>query len=406
MATAIEITMILRPRFKRLTLLATLVVLAQLMGCSSSSISDAVPDQRLVYKQQREAADNLEIPPDLTAGTYNDALDIPDGSGAPTTYSEYSGGRAQRQRVATSGDVLPEVPSVELKRRGNDRWIQADASPQAIWPKAVSFWRQQGILLVEQDPTIGLMRTDWLDNRAEIRKDFVTRMVSKVVEGAYSTSTRDQYTLRIEKGVKAGTTDIHLTQRGMTERLVTNAIGDGSRTIWEPSGTDTEKEAEMLRRLMVYLGASQQRASTAVAATGDSAAPAGPNARLVTEGGVPVLVLSEEYRSAWRRTGLALDRAGFAVEDRNQSSGVYYVRYAGRRGPEGGPPPRGEKKPGMLSRLAFWRKDDDPDKVRKYQIKVTGDGAESRVTVLDENGKPEQSANGQRILALMQQHMR
>ncbi|WP_245232588.1 outer membrane protein assembly factor BamC [Thiorhodococcus minor] len=397
--------MISRSRFKPLVLLATLVVLAQLMGCGSRAVDDALPDQRLVYKKQREAANNLEIPPDLTAGTFNDALDIPDGTGAPTTYSQYSGSRTQPQRVATTGEVLPELPNVELKRRGNDRWIQAAAQPQAVWPKVVSFWRQQGILLVEQDPTIGLMRTDWLDNRAEIRKDFVTRMVSKVLEGAYSTSTRDQYTLRIEKGVKAGTTDIHLTHRGMAERVVTNAIGDGSRAIWEPSGNDTEKEAEMLRRLMVYLGASQQRASAA-AGSGGSAAAAGPSARLVTQGGAPVLVLSEEYRSAWRRTGLALDRAGFAVEDRDQSAGVYYVRYAGRGGPEGGPPPRGEQEPGMLSRMAFWRKDDDLDKVRKYQIKVTGNETESRVTVLDEKGSPEQSANGQRILSLMQQQMR
>ncbi|MBK1723084.1 hypothetical protein CKO23_12600 [Thiocystis violacea] len=384
--------------------LAALLLLGQLLGCGSSTISDALPDQRLVYKKQREAVNNLEIPPDLTSGTYNDALDIPEG-GVPTTFSEYSGSRAQRQRVAASGDVLPDLPNVELKRRGNDRWIEAQASPQAVWPKVIAFWREQGILLVEQNPTVGLMRTDWLDNRAEIRKDFITRMVSKVIEGAYSTSTRDQYSLRIEEGLKAGTTDIHMTHRGMEEKLVPDGIGDSSRTIWEPSGSDTEKEAEMLRRLMVYLGASQQRASAGL--TGTESAPAAPSSRLVSEGGGQVILIPEEYRSAWRRTGLALDRAGFAVEDRDQSTGVYYVRYAGnegRGGPEGGPP-SGEKKRGLMSRMAFWRKD-DLDKVRKYQIKVTGNETESRVRVLDDQGNPEQSANAQRILGLLQDQMR
>lgn len=404
MAKSTERPMIFKPGFKLVAALISLVLLAQLAGCSSSGISDALPDQRLVYKKQREASENLEIPPDLTAGTYNDALDIPDAGGAPTTYSEYSGSRQQRQRVAASGDVLPAVQNVELKRRGSDRWIEVGATPQAVWPKVIAFWREQGILLVEQNPTIGLMRTDWLDNRAEIRKDFVTRMISKVAEGLYSTSNRDQYTLRVEEGLKSGTTDIHITHRGMEERLVNNAIGDGSRTVWEPSGSDPEKEAEMLRRLMVYLGASQQRASTAVAATGGSA-PAGPIGRLSTEGGAPVLIVPEEYRSAWRRTGLALDRAGFAVEDRNQSQGVYYVRYAGRGGPGSGPPPRGEKKPGLMSRMAFWRKD-ELDKVRKYQIKVTGNDTESRVSVLDEQGRPERSESAQRILSLMQEQMR
>lgn len=397
-----EKSMISRPGFKRVVSVAMLMLLTQLLGCSSSKISDAIPDQRLLYKQQREAGENLEIPPDLTAGTYNDALDIPDAGGAPTTFSEYSGGRAQRQRVASSGDVLPSVPNVKLERRGSDRWINAQASPQSVWPKVVAFWREQGILLVEQDPAVGLMRTDWLDNRAEIRKDFVTRMVSKVVEGVYSTSTRDQYSLRIEEGIKDGTTDIHITHRGMAERLVTNAIGDGSRTIWEPSGSDTEKEAEMLRRLMVYLGASQQRAAAGVAAS--QSEPAGPRSRLVIDGGTQVIVIAEAYRSAWRRTGLALDRAGFAVEDRDQSKGIYYVRYAGRPGPDGSTPPRGEQ-PGLMSRMAFWRKD-DLDTVKKYQIKVTGNETESRVSVLDETGNPEPTANGERILTLMQEQMR
>ncbi len=400
MTIFIEKFMISRPGFNLVVAVALLMALTQLAGCGSSAISSAIPDQRLVYKKQREAGENLEIPPDLTAGTYNDALDIPDMGGAPTMFSEYEGGRAQRQRVASSGEVLPAVSNIELKRRGSDRWIEAQASPQTVWPKAVSFWREQGILLVEQDPAVGLMRTDWLDNRAEIRKDFVTRMVSKVMEGVYSTSTRDQYSLRIEEGVKGGTTDIHITHRGMSERLVTNAIGDGSRTIWEPSGSDTEKEAEMLRRLMVYLGASRQSATTGVASTGGAAAaPAAQRSRLVTEGGTQVILISEEYRSAWRRTGLALDRAGFAVEDRDQTQGLYYVRYAGRPGSPDG------KKPGLMSRMAFWRKD-DLDTVKKYQIKVAGNETETRVSVLDEQGNPESTTNGGRILTLMQEQMR
>ncbi|WP_246194960.1 outer membrane protein assembly factor BamC [Allochromatium palmeri] len=368
-----------------------------------SKIQDNLPDQRLVYKKQREASENLEIPPDLTAGSFDDALDIPVGN-RPATFSEYAGGREQRQRVASRGDVLPEIQNVELKRRGNERWLEVQATPQAVWPRLIAFWREQGILLAEQNPTLGVMRTDWLDNRAEIRKDFITRMVSKVAEGIYSTSTRDQYSLRIEEGVKSGTTDIRMTHRGMTERLVTDGIGDSSRTIWEPSDSDNEKEAEMLRRLMIYLGASQSKAAgpgSEVATTGQ---PVGSNSRLAADSGVPVILIPQEFRSAWRLTGTALDRAGFAVEDRNQTQGVYYVRYAGQSGPDGGPP-RDGKKPGFMSRMAFWRKD-DVDSVKQYQVKVSGNETESRVTVLNADGTPDASANSQRILGLIQEQMR
>ncbi|NCC27058.1 MAG: outer membrane protein assembly factor BamC [Gammaproteobacteria bacterium] len=373
-----------------------------LSGCGSSVINDAIPDQRLAYKKQQEAGENLEIPPDLTAGRFDDALDIPPAGGA--TYSEYSGTRAQRQRIASAGDILPETPNVELKRRDSERWIEVRAVPQQVWPKVVAFWREQGILLVEQDPAVGVMRTDWLDNRAEIRRDFLTRMISKVVEGVYATSTRDQYSVRIEPGTAPGTTDIHLTHRGMEERLVTNAIGDGSRTIWEPSGTDPAKEAEMLRRLMVFLGASEQRAAAGPVSAGSSGGGAGPatravGARLVTEGGSQTLVIQEDFRRAWRTAGAALDRAGFAVEDRDLTRGIYYVRYAGQDGASDG------KSLGLLSRMAFWKKN-EVDPVKQYQVRVQGGETESRVTVLDASGNPDTSESSQRILTLMKEQMR
>ncbi|NCA70070.1 MAG: outer membrane protein assembly factor BamC [Sphingobacteriia bacterium] len=371
-----------------------------LTGCSSGIVSDAVPDQRLAYKKQREAAENLEIPPDLTAGTFDDALDIPPAGAM--TYSEYRGTRSERVRVATAADVLPEIPDVELKRRDAERWLEVRATPQQVWPKAIAFWREQGILLVEQNPTIGVMRTDWLDNRAEIRQDFLTRMISKVMEGVYATSTRDQYSLRIEPGDRPGSTEIHLTHRGMEERLVTNAIGDGSRTIWEPSPRDPEKEAEMLRRLMVFLGAPSQRAAALTTSGGGSApgagAPAGPSARLVTDANTPALVISQDTRSAWRVTGSALQAAGFAVEDRDMTRGVFYVRYAGED-------VSAEDKPGLMSRLAFWRKS-EVDPVKQYQIIVEGDDRESRISVRDADGSPAPAETSRQILVLMQEKMR
>lgn len=390
----------MRPGFKVIATLAALALYLQLPGCSSLGLDEALPDQRLIYKKQREASENLEVPPDLAGSSFDDALDIPDG-GAPATFSEYSGGRAQRQQVASSGTVLPAVPNVELRRTDKGRWLEVQAPAQQVWPKVVAFWREQGILLVEQNPAIGVMKTDWLDNRAEIRQDFLTRMVSKVAEGLYATSTRDQYSVRIEEGTRLGTADIHLTHRGMEEKLVTSAIGDGSRTIWEPSGSDPDKEAEMLRRLMVFMGASKQSA-TEVSARPSGAAPAqGSRARLVTEGSAQLLLVPEDFRGAWRLTGSALDRAGFAVEDRDQSRGIYYVRYAGK---DASGDTRTEK-PGFVSRLAFWR-NKDIDQVKQYQIQVTGNDKESRVSVLDANGKPEQTESGRRILTLMQEHMR
>lgn len=379
-----------------------------LTGCGSGPKLDKyLPDRRVEYKKAREAELNLELPPDLAGATFDDALDIPGATGT-ATYSAYRGERQARQRIAGSGQVLPEVAGVSLERSGNQRWLQIDASPQVVWPQVVAFWREQGILLEQQDPAIGVMTTDWLENRAEIRRDIVTNMMRKVVDGLYATSTRDQYRVRIDAGPRSGVSEVYLTHRAMEERLVRNTVGEGATTVWEPAPADPGKEAEMLRRLMLYLGVSDSNADRMLAAGGGSArtsagpragSGAGSGARLVSDGGASALVIPEEFRRAWRQTGLALDRSGFAVEDRDRSAGVFFVRYDDPTKPS-------QKKKGLLSRMAFWQGGGGPDRAKTYQIRVQGDGNESRVTVYDEAGQRDRSATGNQILALLEDQLR
>ena len=367
-------------------------------GGGSSTIDKYLPDQRLEYKKQREASESLEIPPDLTSGTFDDALDVPAAASGSTTYSDYVGGREKNRRIAQSGDVLPEVDTVKLRRDANSRWLEIEANPQQVWPRVVEFWRSQGILLLEQEPSVGIMKTDWLENRAELRKDFITKMMRKVADGLYATSTRDQYRVRIEPGLKPGFTDVYLTHRSMEERLVRNTVGEGATTVWEPSVSDPDKEAAMLRRLMVFLGVSERRATSETAsASGGEPTGRSSSARIVTVGGGSALVVDEEFRQAWRMTGSALDRVGFAVEDRDRSRGVYYVRYDDLS-------KRGEKK-GWGSKLAFW-KSNELDPVKQYQVRVASQGTSSQVTVHDAAGQRDDSATGQRILTLLKEQMR
>jgi len=381
--------------YKACAIVAILPVLL-LPACSSTpDITDYVPDQTLEYKKQREAAENLEIPPDLIAGDFDDALDVPTiGGGGATTYSQYAGERSKRSQIASSGEVLPDVQGAELRRDGDKRWLEIQGSPQQVWPRAVSFWREQGILLVEQNPATGVMKTDWLENRAEIRKDFVTNVLRKVADGLYATATRDQYRVRIEPGITRGTTDLYLTHRAMEERFTRNAVGEETSTVWEPAPSDPDKEAEMLRRLLVYMGVTEQRADRQLSQQGQAA----PKSRLETgAGGEVALVISDEYRNAWRLTGVALDRVGFAVEDRDRTQGIYYVRYDD--------PSKGQEKEGWASKLAFWRSN-DVDTVTRYQVKLTGGGDETRVVVRDQVGRRDDSPTANRILTLLNDQIR
>jgi len=385
---------------RNVTLLAVFmlgVLLLPACGSSTSKEGGYLPDQRLQYKRRREASENLEVPPDLISGSFDDAMDVPPLGGS-TTFSEYAGRQSARRRTGGSGEVLPEVENIELRREGNQRWLEIAQLPQQVWPKIIGFWRSQGILLVEQDPSTGIMKTDWLENRAEIGRDLITNLLRKVVDGLYTTSQRDQYRIRIEPGQRAGTTDLYLTHRALEERLRSNVAGEDTSPIWVPAPADPDKEATMLRRLMIYFGASEQQASGAVAQK-RQAAKAGKTKSRLTKGpdGESLLIISDEYRRVWRLTGVALDRTGFAVEDRDRTQGIYSVRYDD---------PLQDEKKGRGSKLAFWQQGDDKKGAARYQVKLMGDGARTRIVVRGQAGQPAPFATADRILRLLNEQIR
>ncbi len=388
------------PMHIRQALVAFLPILPFVTACSSFSVDEYLPDHTLAYKQQREAGENLELPPDLVSGKFDDAMDVPDAGGS-TTYSEYAGERKQKGQIAKTGDVLPEVKDVTYHREGDRRWIEINAKPQALWPRLESFWRERGILLAEKNPTTGVMVTDWIENRAEIKSNAITNMMRKVLDSVHSTGTRDQYRLRLEPGPKPGTTDIFLTHRGMEERLMRNTVAEDSNTMWEATPSDPDKEAAMLRSIMMYLGVTSERAKRIVseggAVGGTIASGSAATARSRLEEGGSVLIIDDELRNAWRLVGVALDRSGFAVEDRDMSQGVYYVRYDDSS--------KEAHKKGFLSKMAFWR-DDKVDTVTQYQVRLTANGKETRVQVLDKAGNRDNSPTAQNILALVKDQMR
>jgi outer membrane protein assembly factor BamC len=208
---------------------------------------------------------------------------------------------------------------------------------------------------------------------------------------AYSAATRDQYRVRLERGDDPLTTEIYLTHRGV-EEVIKGGVEDSS-TIWEPRPSDPELEAEMLKRMMVFLGVEEQKAEAMLARKTEQK----PRAQLVSVKEGSMLMLEEDFSRAWRRTGVALDRVGFAVEDRNRSEGIYYVRY--------NDPLADQDKDGVLSKLAFWSSSDDDD-ATQYQIEVQAQGAATHIIVNDAQGQRDTSSTAKRILSLLEEELR
>jgi len=92
--------------------------------------------------------------------------------------------------------------------------------------------------------------------------------------------------------------------------------------------------------------------------------------------------------------GLALDRIGFVVEDRDRAGGVYFVRYAD-------PEADSKKEKGFLSKLAFWSSDDKKAQALRYQIRVKGSDAGTQASVYMDDGSPARNETGNRIATLL-----
>ena len=227
----------------------------------------------------------LEIPPDLTQPQRDERYAVPDiNPKGSATYSAYNAERSGSGRASTALEVLPQSDAIRVERAGTQRWLVVKGAPDKLWPAVKDFWQETGFVISLDLPDAGVMETDWAENRARIPQDPIRTTVGKVIDLLYSTPERDKFRTRLEPGAAAGTTEIYISHRGMME-IYPNEARD--RTIWQPRPADPELEAEMLRRLMVRLGAEEERAKVAVAsgekvdrARLDRAAPgAGSNAR-------------------------------------------------------------------------------------------------------------------------------
>jgi outer membrane protein assembly factor BamC len=375
-----------------LPFVSPLVAALVLAGCTTST--DLFESKKIDYKSTRQAP-TLEIPPDLTTPTRDDRYAVPDvNPRGVATFSAYSADRAAVQPGLSVSDVLPQPEKMHIERAGSQRWLVVPGTPEEVWPQLRDFWLELGFILNIDDPGIGVLETDWAENRAKLPQDILRATLGKVIDSLYSTPERDKFRTRIEEGKDAGTVEIYVSHRGMME-IYPNEAKDA--TIWQPRAPEPELEAEMLRRLMIRLGADEARAAAAL-----TAAPRNDDlAKILEVNGQQRLQVAEPFDRAWRRVGLALDRVGFTVEDRDRAKGIYFVRYIDPEA-DNNPP----KNKGFFSKLLFWRSDEKAKGGDEFRIQVSGRGDATLVAVQNREGVDERTTTVQRILNLLQKELR
>jgi outer membrane protein assembly factor BamC len=360
----------------------TLALACALSACST--VEGFLQGDRLDYRSQAGKTSPLEVPPDLSQLSRDSRYQPQAGS---VSASALQGAAPVVGAAATS--VAPQaMGDLRIERAGNERWLVTNLTPDQLWPQLIAFWQERGFTLAMQNAESGVMETDWAENRAKLPQDIIRSTIGKVLEGLYSTGERDRFRTRVER--TPGGSEIYISHKRLEEVFVSP---QRDQTMWTARPADPQLEAEFLSRLMVKLGAKEEVARRVVATPAAAAQPA--RARLLTAQGA-ALQVDEPFDRAWRRVGLALDRSGFTVEDRDRAGGLYFVRYID---PKSIP----KDDDSMMSKLRGWfgGSKDAAGATNRYRISVKSQGDNTTVSVLNAQGAPENSEIGQRIVALL-----
>ena len=405
-------------------LIASLVLV--LSACDSIPFIDNTSDYKGAGRSKP-----LEVPPDLTKLNSSDAYSVPGGS---TTYNTYN--QAQEGVEAGVEKVLPTSDGVRMEKAGAQRWLVVNAPAERIWPVVREFWIDQGFAVRVESADTGVMETEWVDSdaiKAADDKKNIGQKFDKWLDRLSGLADRRKFRTRLERGEKEGSTEIYMTHRTVSgapdngKNEVQTSLGvidtgyrlDGTKKPNVNEENDGDLDGELLRRLMVKLGVEEKRAQQIVANPVIE-----KRADVVKESDSSVtLNLNDSYDRGWRRVGLALDRIGFVIEDKDRSNGLFFVRYADVDIDDGP-----KKKKGLIDTLAFWKDDDEienkskpkdektildklkfwkgddgkTDPSKQYRIKVSEtDSGATRVNVVDTEDKRNRSTTANRIIALL-----
>jgi outer membrane protein assembly factor BamC len=353
---------------------------------------------KIDYKSNTNKIPTLEVPPDLTqlqreerfAVQQRGVVSASELSNRPAAAATSGSGATAAAGTAAGSNVLPEFKNARIERAGTQRWLSVDLPADKVYPIVREFWGNAGFTLKVDSPDTGILETEWNENRANVPKDGVRRLLGTVLDGFYDSGTRDKYRTRLERRSDGGT-DIFLTHRGMQEVLVGN---QKDQTRWDVRPADPELENEFMRRLLMRFGLQDTKAQAMVAqgaaATGTAAPAAAPRARLVQEGNASVLQMDEAFDRAWRSVGLALDRLGYTVVDRDRAQGTYFVRTVD--------PNKDIKEQGFFSRLFGSSR---PVDAEDFRLLVKSQADKTQVVVQGKDGAAVTGEAGNRILRLL-----
>lgn len=369
--------------------LTVALIAMSLSACSA--VRETLSGENSIDYKSAQRVDPLSVPPDLTQAAADPRYRAP--ATGSTTLSEFQSvnrsAAANTQTALTEVAVLPSYQGIEVKRDGNLRWLVVNQPPEVLFPKIEEFWYENGFNLDVIDAKAGIMITNWAENRAKIPETGLRELLGTFLETVWDSGEREKFRTILER-VDTNSTEVFITHEQMVEVLYGVEQADVK---WERGEEDPGLNAAMLARLMVYLGEDVQQAREKMAQAQEQALKPAVQNNVASDGTITV---DQPFEQAWRRVGLALDSGNFAVDDRNRSTGDFYVRYVdtdtGRK----------IEDPGLLSRL-FGAK--STPAATQYRLNLKGEGDRTVIRVFDEQGVEQNNETTNRILTVLAERL-
>ncbi len=317
------------------------------------------------------------------------------------TTADYSSGNARNAELAvppglTSPDLetnykiigedestyhIDKIKNFAIQEGGSQRWLViSNKKVDQIWPTMMAYLSQQGLSVKYQNKGVGLIQTDWATKNNVVNETGVRKFFGLAGWGSMY-SLDSQYMFRVTLWQDGDDTHIFVTSYLMNlvyvgcvpARNSTVEASDKERTTWMAVPPDPQVELDFLLKFVEFAGADTNKVKQANIETKE-AAGAAPMASLNGN----QLIIYDQFDRAWWRTGLALERVGLGIADKNRSNGEYYV-YSLQSQID-------NPKPGFLSKI-FGGDAQAPEAPKaQYTVKLVTSNNQTILTISTYNG--------------------
>lgn len=254
-----------------------------------------------------------------------DTLATPPGLSSPDLNSSYK----MTVIPGQNSYQVPNITGMAIKSGGSQRWLVIESqNVNKIWPSMRAYVTQLGLAVKYQNQAIGVIQTDWASRNTKVPQGEPIRdFFSWVGWGSmYSLDARYMYRITLWQDgnnvvVMATNYEMDETYEGCSGKAMSNTStftpSSSQQTKWIPVPSNPQLELEFLTQYMVFSGMSTEQVKEIKQQV--QAAP-----KEATYANNQILV-SDNLERAWWRTGLALERTGLGVLDKNRTLGEYYV---------------------------------------------------------------------------------